>query len=723
MSALLSNMASNIYVPPSQTASRKILVFSVLGLALFLAAEALLLRSFIRTDTRPPAWDQAIHLEIALDYREALKEGRLADAWFLAPKPGMPPFPPAYHLLLMRAYDSADPANAALWVNWFYLALLSVSIFGIAWRFRPDETALAAVVLFVASPAIQDLLTTQLVDLPMVALAAAAYWALLASDEFMRWIPALLFGVLHAAGMLHKWSFFSYMLPAYFIALRALRDRRTALIMLVAAALSAALIVPWYSAHLALLPSRLVQASTDFAVSVWTPGAWMVYSSQASNQIGPLVWLLGTIGLLAPQYRRSREQGWILLAWFAASYIFWTIVPNRQLRFLMPGLVPIGIAFCATWPKAVTWSVVALQLFGLINFYGGWVGPVTVSLPYYKPQFFANRPAVREDWKTEEILRRIDAERDPSLPISNVTLVANDTHFNAPTFHWMQRRLGLEQVRMRGVNRRLSELSEFVLLKDPKVGPAGVISGLPEASAEIRDPRTWFGKAYEEIARWPLPDANNAILYRQRRAVKKPFEGKRLDYQHYTAGKVIIKDLKATFGPWDAGKSVYKTMSLSVGQLDVRGLILNGTDIDLVNVRFVPITKMAREEDWVDIRLLRLERLRINSLDVGSEELKTFLSARVKGLRVDELTLDKTVRIAGAFNGKPVSAEAGLRLLDSPRRLKIDIMSVRLAGISVPLSMFREIKELTIPLYPNPETPFAIELPGLTIAGGRLTIP
>lgn len=716
-------MAQNIYVQPSQGTNRKTLVFSLLGLVLFLGAEALLLRSYIRTDTRPPSWDQSIHMEIALDYREALKEGRLSDAWYLAPKPGMPPFPPAYHLLLTRAYGSSDPAHAALWVNWFYLALLSVSIFGIAWRFRPDETALASVLLFAASPAIQDLLTTQLVDLPMVALAAAAYWALLASDEFMRWIPALLFAVLHAAGMLHKWSFFSYMFPAYLLALRAFRDKRSAAIMLTAAAVSAGLIVPWYSAHLALLPSRLVQASSDFAISVWTPGAWLVYASQASNNIGPIVWLLGTIGLLAPQYKRNRDQGWVMLAWFATSYVFWTVVPNRQLRFVLPGLVPIAVAFCSTWPKPVTWGVAAFQLVAMLNFFGGWVGPVTLSLPFVSPQFFVNRPAAKEDWKTEEILRKIEAERDPSTPISNVTLVANDTYFNAPTFHWMQRRLGLEHARMRGVNRRLSELSEFVLLKDPYVGPPSVVSGLPEASAEIRDPRTWFGRAYEEIARWPLPDSNNAILYRQRRGLKKPYEGKFLVYQHYSSGKIVIKDLKANFGPWDARRSVYTTMSLDVGQLNIRGLILNGTDIDLVNAGFIPIMKKEREDDWVDIRLLRLERLRIKSLDVGADELKAFLSERVKGLSVDSLTLDKTVRISGSYNGKPVSAEAGLRLLDAPRRLRIDIMSVRLAGLTVPLSMFKEIKELTIPLYPNPETPFAIELPGLTIANGRLTIP
>jgi len=716
-------MASNIYAPQSQATGRKTLVFSLLGLVLFLACEAFLLRSFIRTDTRPPSWDQSIHMEIALDYREALKDGRLSDAWYLAPKPGMPAFPPAYHLLLTRAYASADPAHAALWVNWFYLAVLTVSIFGIAWRFRPDETAAAAAVMFVASPAIQDMLTQQLVDLPMVAIAAAAYWALLAADDFMFVLPALAFGALHALGMLHKWSFFSYMFPAYLVALRSLRDKRSALTMLAAAALSAALIFPWYAAHIAMLPGRLVQASADFAVSVWTPGAWAVYFKQASDSIGPVVWLLGTIGLLAPQYHRRREQGWILLAWFVTSYVFWTIVPNRQLRFLLPGLVPVGIAFCSTWPKALTWGAVVLQLFGMFNFFGGWIGPLRLNLPYYSFQFFENRPAAKEDWKTEEILRRIEAERDASTPISNVTLVANDHYFNAPTFHWMQRRLGLEHARMRGVNRRLSELSEFVLLKDPKVGPSTVVSGLPEASLEIKDPTGWFVKAYEEIARWPLPDSNNAILYRQRRGMKKPYAGKFLVYQHYTAGKVAIEDLKATFGPWDSEKSAFRTMNLLVGELNVHGLVLKDTDLDLTGARFIPITKKGREDDWTDIRMLRLESLRINALSVGAAELKTFISKRVKGLTVDQLKLDKTVRITGTYDGKPVSAEAGLRLLDAPRRLKIDILSVRLAGITVPLSVFREIKELTIPLTPNPETPFTIELPGLTIADDRLTIP
>ena len=95
----------------------------------------------------------------------------------------------------------------------------------------------------------------------------------------------------------------------------------------------------------------------------------------------------------------------------------------------------------------------------------------------------------------------------------------------------------------------------------------------------------------------------------------------------------------------------------------------------------------------------------------------------MKGLAVSELILDKTVRLAGSYRGLPVAAEAAVELLDSPRRLKIDILSASIAGVKIPPAMFREIKELVIPLYPWPETPFTIELPGLTIGNGRLSVP
>jgi hypothetical protein len=710
---------------PQLRPSRKTLVLSLLGLVAFLAVEALLLRHYITVDKRPPSWDQSTHMEIALDYREALGAGRWGDMWFLAPKPGMPPFPPAYHLLLRTAFASSDPAHAALWVNWFYMAILAFSLFGIAWRFLPDSRALAATLAFCAAPGLQDLLTTQLVDLAMVAWASAAYWALLESEGFTGWLPALGFGLLHAAGMMHKWSFFSYMLPAYIVAGRALGDRSARIKVVAAAALSIALSAPWYWSHLALLPTRLVQASSDFATPFWKDGAWAAYLGQACSSLGPLLWALGFISLLAPQYSRRRENGWILGYWVLFSYVFWTIVPNRQIRFLLPGLVPLGVAMAATWPRQLTWGVAAFQVVGAINFFFGIVGPITVPLPLQSLTFLVNRPPLPDEWKIDDILKRIEADRDPSRPITNVTLIANDEYFNGPTFHWVQRYLNLPHARMRGVNKRLCELSEFVLIKNGKLGPESVIGGLPEAAKIVNQPDGWFRAAYEQSAAWPLPDGSTAVLYRQKRNRPRPMDQKHLDYTLFQTGEVRVHNMHADLGDWDAGMSAWKSVMLSIDRVDVRGLSVRGVAADIENFSLVPMFEAGAGTnfDWSDVRLMRVDRVVVRSLQVTAEDLKSFIEARVPGLIISNLVLDGTVKATGDWKGRRVSAEAALELDRSAHRLRVRILSASYMGSPVPTALFRPIKELDLSLDPNPETPFSIELAGLTIKDGRLTVP
>jgi hypothetical protein len=708
---------------PSVRPSRKVLVLSVLGLAAFLAVEALLLRHYIRVDTRPPAWDQSTHLEIALDYREAIGSGRWSDFWYLAPKPGMPPFPPAYHLLLRGAFASADPAHAALWLNWFYMAVLAVSLFGISWRFLPDSRALAATLAFCAAPGLQDLLTTQLVDLAMVSWAAAGYWALLASEGFSEWAPSLAFGALYAVGMLHKWSYFSYMLPAYLIAGRALGQRGTRFKVLAAAVLSVALFAPWYWAHLALLPSRLVQASADFAIPFWKGAAWAEYLRQATSALGPFLWALGFISLLAPQYARRREHGWVIAYWVVFSYVFWTIVPNRQLRFLMPGLAPLGLVMAATWPSALSWGVTAFQLLSMLNFFFGALGPFTLPMPFFPLTFLESGPPKVEDWKNEDILRRIETDRDSSRPLTNVTLVANDTYFNPPTFHWFQRRLNLPHARMRGVNKRLCELSEFVLLKSGYLGPPSVIGGLPEAAAAINDANGWFPKAYAELARWPLPDGSAAVLYRQRRARAKPTAHRVVSYAVFSAGEIRGDNMRIDLGDWTPALSAWKNVRASVDRISIRGLAVRGAAAELENFSFATPYESEVEFDWNEMRLMRLDRVTVRGLEVDADDLKVFLEKRVHGLKLDSLTLDGTVKAAGTWQGRPVAAEAALELDRPGRRLKVAVLSASYMGLPIPLAMFRPIKELNLSLDPNPETPFYIDLPGLTIKGGKLTIP
>jgi hypothetical protein len=398
-------------------------------------------------------------------------------------------------------------------------------------------------------------------------------------------------------------------------------------------------------------------------------------------------------------------------------------VPNRQLRFLLPGLAPLGLFLAATWPRTLSWSIAGFQLLAMMNFFFGAVGPISMPMPLIQLPFFVNKPPVREDWKIDEILRRIEADRDPTRPITNVTLVANDEYFNAPTFHWVQRRLNLPHARMRGVNKRLCELSEFLLLKSGRLGPEGVIGGLPEAAKAVAEPGGWFGRAYEETARWPLPDGSTAVLYRQRRGRKKPTDRRVINYEGFSTGEIAGQGMRVDFGDWDPALSAWKTMRATVNDVSVRGLKIHGAAVDMENFSFATHYDSGAEYDWAELRVMRVDRVAVRSFEVDAADLKVFIEKRVPGLKLDSLTLDGTVKAAGAWNGHPISIEAALELDRVEHRLKVAVLSASYQGVPVPSALFRPIKELNLSLEPNPETPFFIDLPSLTIKAGRLTIP
>ncbi len=552
--------------------NRKVLAFSLLGLCVFLAWQALVVRAYSRADTRPPAWDQAVHMEIALDYRAAMAEGRWRDIVHLAPKPGMPPFPPLYHLALAKLYDPAQPAATAVVVNWFYFALLAISVFGIAYFFRPDETALLVVLAFCCAPAVQELLFTQLIDLAVVAWSAAAFWALLWTDEFRSWAFSTVFGLVYAAGMMHKWSFFSYMLPAYLVWLKALGERRSRLPALASAAIALAGFAPWYLVHLGVLVPRLFGAAGDAAKPVWEGGAFLTYFLNMADALGPLLWAFGWIGVLAASYRRHAERGWLLAAWLLGSYVFWAIVPNRQMRFLLPGLPGLAVVCASAWPDVLLWVIAVVQVVTALNFSAGWISEISVPLPFVSFTMFPSQPPRAQDWKIDDILREAQKRLPPNQPVSNLTLVANAARFNGPTFTYELKRLGISGLHIRGVNKRLCELSEFVVLKEGELGPPSVISGLPEAAAAIKEKGGWFSRGYEQVARVDLPDGSWAELFERRHLAAPPFYGHLVQYEAYDNDALRAQGLRVELGAWDPASGTYPLVKMSAAEIGLRGL-------------------------------------------------------------------------------------------------------------------------------------------------------
>ncbi len=703
------------------------LSLSLVGLFAFIFWEGLLLKSFIRQDQLPPSWDQADHMDIAWDYWQALRGGKwdFKTVFTLPPKSGMPPFPPLYHLSLIAAYSSAHPATAAFWVNYAYFIVLCLSVFACSYFFRPDYTATLAAASFCASPVIWQMTTTQLMDMPTAAIAAAALWGFLISDGFSQWAGSLLFGFLFAAGMMMKWSFFSYFIPILVVAAGNLKFPHKRWKIIASAAFSSLLFLPWYLYHLPTLIPRLSQASSDMAVPLWNGGV-ISYLFSMLDGLGPFVWAVGLAGILTAQYKRHRDWGWVILATVVSSYVFWTLVPNKQLRFLLPGLPGLAIAAASAWPNVVLWFVAGFQILTVANLNTHWISAFDIPTPLHAIPLFPANPPLDQNWPIQSILETAEKLSDPALPLNTMTLVANDVYFNGPNFGWMRDYLGLKKVFPIPPHKRLCEFSEFLLLKTDSLGPSGVIGGLKEARDTALDPDGWFLSAYQQAAQWRLPDQSLAILFQQKRFKTAPFKEKKIYFQFYSMKNVEAENLTLNLGAWDPKSASYPEAELSASVIYLRGLAVSNLRLKMKNLSLVPVFNQQKKWDG-DIRFLKMKELDLFSANVSSSDLVAFAAKRAPGLIIRNLSIDKDLRLDAQWEKIPLKLKLSAQILPNPDKdgssLRLSVESLHLGPVPIPHFLLSWWAHQDIPFYPNSDTPFKIVPAGLTLANGSVDIP
>lgn len=670
------------------------------GLAAFCAWQAWELARFIAADTRPPAWDQANHLTVAWRYFHAASLGLWGDIWRYTPNAAIPPFPPVYHLLLTPAYLFANPAGAALWVNWLYLTLLAFSVYSLARECRRDGAAAAAAAAFVCAPIIGELYRTSLIDLPLTAVAAAAYWALARADGFRRRGPALAFGVAFGAGMLHKWSFFSYLIPAYWLGFQALRRRETRVNALAAAALGLALCLPWYLIRVPLVLVRLTQATNDFVIPFWKGAAFFHYLAGMPAELGGVFCALAAYSIWALRRDKTPAVRLVLIGTLT-SYVFWAIVPNRQTRYLVPGLTGVAALIAAAAPRPVVWALAA------------WQAAMSVARPPHPPAI--------EDWKLTSALEAVAAARRPGL--TAVAVIANDTRFNKLNLTWEAGLLGVGDVEFRGVNDVPWELSEFVLYKRGGMGPDAVTGEFRGAEASIQDKAGWFGLAFEERKSWPLPDGTTAVLYGRRRLAATPFRGRSFAGPMRFSSLVEVPAATLELGAWSKATASYDRIVVSAPEVRLKGLRASGARFELFNAVVVP--------DGPGARLVSIGRVRINSAAIDAADLSAFLARGP--LKIRSVEIEGAARVSASAKGVLFSAEVALTPSCSAT-----LASVRAAGVPLPprallrygangplfdLETSADRTKLRTVFGLSRSVPFPVELPSCSARNGRLSIP
>ncbi|MAR05900.1 MAG: 4-amino-4-deoxy-L-arabinose transferase [Cyanobium sp. NAT70] len=316
-----------------------------------------------------PAWDQADYLNSALDHGRALGliPGGAWEGWsaLLDLSPKIPPLASLVNGTVMAVSGDA-PAQAAWSLSlWHGLLLLAVASWGR--RLVGPGFALLASGLTALAPALLDLRTDYVLEMPLTAVCTLALWRLgcwCDPQRGGRWSQVFVATTAALASLLVKQSALLVLFPAGLWAAWIAMGRRGSWLRqaLVLPLMTAALIGPWLRHNWITTIGGTNRAVFESAAREGDPGVlslqnWVLYPSLLPEQLGVVLLVVGVAGLLMMWgWRRSVasaiDDGWSwrwLLINLIAAWLFTSLSPNKSDRYITPLLPMLLLVLARGW--------------------------------------------------------------------------------------------------------------------------------------------------------------------------------------------------------------------------------------------------------------------------------------------------------------------------------------------------------------------------------------
>lgn len=514
-----------------------------LALAALWLAGTLADRLWLQLDQRLPAWDQADYLNSAVDHGRALGllpgGGWLGWQGLLDLSPKVPPLASLVNgTVIALAGDSPDQASAAL-ALWQGLLLVSVACWGR--QLVSPGFGLLAAALTSSTPALLSLRIDFTLDLPLASTSVLALWLLgrwAAPDpRGGRWGQAAAAALALAAAVQVKQSaLLVLLLPALWVAARAMGQRQRRWQALAALALVLGLVLPWLrhnwittigGTNRAVVESAAQEGDPppfSLASLLWYPRLW----PQQLGLVNGLPALVG--GLLAIinalQSRRDQREpqpaggahqgqngwgwGW-LIGCSLSGWLITTLSPNKDPRYITPVLPLLVLILSRGW-----WQL------GLVLQQRGWGfacrGALGLGLVASAGGAMAAQ-ASEIRWQPRSPLpEAIDAmRREVGDQAHTLVVLPNAAELNEHTATVFGRARGGQIVaRQLGRQPRERQLvldqAEWILLTTGEAGMRREASR-ELASAIRQDPR------FQLVGRWPWSDGEPVELWTRRQPV------------------------------------------------------------------------------------------------------------------------------------------------------------------------------------------------------------
>lgn len=502
-------------------------------------------RLWLALDRSVPAWDQSNHLTNSLAYLQAIQTAQWFNGdwwhtfWSISTKyPPVTYIASAFFQLWLGKGD-----DEALLVNWFYSAILLLSVYLLGATLLSPKVGLWAAAITPLLPRHYETRLLFLLDTPLLAFTLASFCCLtLWRDQTRRrnqWLFAIAFGLFWGIALLTKQSvMFFLFFPLLGLGGYYLWTRRWERILqlILSFGVSAIVWFLWYRTNWIFLFSTIqnsnsIPASLEGDPPLNTLAAWTYYWQDLPFAVSWVLLIVPIVGLLLHLWGRfpqdkdgidsktaGRGLAWLAL-YFCGAYLVCSAIYNKDSRYILPYL-PVLAIFLAyglvqwrgrwTW---VRWATIALAILIAI------AKLFPLPIPEYLAQSLSPsvyfRPYLGQPVPDSELIETV-IQTQP-YQSHNLGVIANTESVNHNTLNFFGtlrdfqvkgRELGVkpEEVQQDG-----RSLDWFVT----KTGENGFARDTQLALAE----RLNADPQFQRVKQWQMPDKSELRLFHRKTPV------------------------------------------------------------------------------------------------------------------------------------------------------------------------------------------------------------
>jgi 4-amino-4-deoxy-L-arabinose transferase-like glycosyltransferase len=522
-------------------------------------------------DIRPPSYDQGLHLFRTFNYWEAISSG--SEDWWQDVLNVEPFYPPFYHLsLIPLSLIFGFTLDTGVIGNSFYMVIMALSTYGIGKILYTKNAGLIAAFLVSSYPLIVSMSREYIISVMLTAMTTLAYYLFLKSENFENKKYSLWFSFIYAAGLMVKWTFFIYTLPAvlaglwgvkiglkdriiqfaYYIGMiaallivpffilvigeqrwiplilefllilvlvknipKASLSAQKAINLTSLSCISILICFPWYAHNLInILIGMSKFAFPGYALKFDASSGipiWGYYIVVLIGQMGWPLLVIFTTSFIFYIFKKD-QFNWTLFSWVIFPIIVFTFVDNKGGRYTMPALPAMALvtAVVLTQVKNISLKRFLYSITGITTL-------VTIlyngfiPMPTFLPNFGKRNLPITQIWPINTMLDDIIKEAKPEKEEHIVVrTLANYAYFQRGAFRDFAAFRGLP-IAMKGVKRNVGEMTDFFITRSGDFSRQSS-NAINARNLLTKDPA--LTKTFKLFRSYPLPDGNKGLLYK-----------------------------------------------------------------------------------------------------------------------------------------------------------------------------------------------------------------